>query len=73
VFYSTVIFYTVGPQSVQTVGIIAAWGLACFVRWIQLQVLLHNGVKRAQKQEYLAKISEEIESRYRHESGWHLK
>lgn len=40
IFYSIVATIAIGWDAMQTVGIIFAWGLACFVRWIQLQVLL---------------------------------
>lgn len=63
VFYSALVFKVVGPQAVQTVGIILAWGLACFVRWIQLQVLMHNSIKRAEKQMINDRVNAEIEAR----------
>lgn len=67
VFYSTLIFLVVGPEAVQSVGIIMAWGLACFIRWIQLQILLHNSMKRAAKQALLERVSAEIEARHQRE------
>lgn len=40
VFYSAVAFLLVGADALQSVGIIFAWGLSCFIRWVQLQLLL---------------------------------
>lgn len=40
IFYSLLAFYTVGPDALQNVGIILAWGLACAYRWGQLQALI---------------------------------
>jgi hypothetical protein len=72
VFYSTLALYVIGPQAFQTVGIILAWGLACFVRWIQLQVLIHSAIKRQQKMAILEQVNAEIEAREareRHQRG----
>lgn len=63
VYYSTLVFATLGGSAIQTVGIIMAWGIACFIRWGQLQSLLHDAAKRKSKQELLDKIHAEIEDR----------
>lgn len=42
IFYSGLAFWTVGPSALQSVGIVLAWGLACLVRWAQLQSLINN-------------------------------
>lgn len=63
VFYAAVAIAEIGPDALQTVGIILAWGVACFIRWIQLQVLIHNGIKRAQKIEFLEHLEAEIQKR----------
>jgi hypothetical protein len=39
-FYSALAIWIVGLPAVQAVGLILGWGLSCFVRWIQLQLLL---------------------------------
>lgn len=67
VFYSSLVFMVVGVSAIQSVGIIMAWGLACFVRWVQLQVLLHDSMKRAAKQAIVDRVSAEIEARVRAE------
>jgi hypothetical protein len=72
IFYSGIAIYFIGPSALQSVGIITAWGVACFVRWIQLQVLIHNGVKRAAKEAFLARIHAEIEAREARERAEHL-
>jgi hypothetical protein len=47
IFYSVVATMVVGWGAVQTVGIVFAWGLACILRWFQLQTLIltayHSG------------------------------
>lgn len=52
VFYSAVAFYFVGFSALQNVGIVLAWGLACGLRWFQLQALIN--------QSYRAKIEQEV-------------
>lgn len=47
VFYSGVAFSVIGGDALQNVGIILAWGLACGLRWIQLQALLNDVAARA--------------------------
>lgn len=63
VFYSGLALYVIGPAAFQTIGIILAWGLACFIRWIQLQVLIHSAIKRQQKMAILERVNLEIEER----------
>ena len=63
VFYSAVAFLVVGVSAIQSVGIVLAWGLACGIRWIQLQVLIRNAVQRQAKVETLKRIHAEIERR----------
>lgn len=71
-FYSIVIMkYADGTG--QPVGIILAWGLACLVRWVQLQVLLRNTQKRAEKIEMTRRIHAEIEARFKNGHGHHVR
>jgi hypothetical protein len=63
VFYSGMAVYAVGPDAIQIVAIILGWGLACFVRWGQLQVLIHDALKRKQKIELLAHLDIELKAR----------
>jgi hypothetical protein len=67
VFYSGLALWVIGPTAFQTVSIILAWGVACFVRWIQLQVLIHNALKRQAKMVLLERVNQEIEARERRE------
>jgi hypothetical protein len=53
VFYSVLVFIYIGPNAVQTVGIILAWGLSCFVRWLQLQMLIEKAYRIQQENEDL--------------------
>lgn len=61
VFYSGIALFIVGTSSIQNVGIVLAWGLSCFIRWAQLQVLVHNAVKRKMKIDYLNRLFSELE------------
>lgn len=63
IFYSAVVFKLVGPSAIQTVGLILAWGLACVIRWIQLQVLIGGGIRLASKIETLTDLEAAIEMR----------
>lgn len=45
VYYSCLVFILVGADAVQTVGIILAWGVACFIRWVQLQLLIEQAYR----------------------------
>ena len=45
VFYSVLVIVVVGRNAIQTVGIILAWGLACFLRWLQLQLLIDQAYR----------------------------
>lgn len=42
VFYAVVGLKVSGVDVLQPVGIVLAWGLSCFIRWIQLQLLIHD-------------------------------
>ena len=69
IFYSGLILYSVGPTSIQNVGIILAWGLACFVRWIQLQVLIRGALKRADQIAMLELVYSRIEEAQGHDAA----
>lgn len=82
VFYSTVALYFVGPNAIQSVGIVLAWGIACFLRWAQLQTLINNAHRRELAQQALDRMYAEIEARSQREmafrranplpkDGWH--
>lgn len=63
IFYSGLALWFAGPDAFQSMGIILAWGIACLVRWAQLQVLIHSAIKRAEKAKMLERIFAEIEER----------
>lgn len=73
IFYAGIAFWTVGSGSIQSLGIILAWGLACLVRWAQLQVLIHSAVKRKRKREILEEMYAKIEEYEARERArrWH--
>lgn len=62
VFYAGLALWIVGPNALQSVGIVMAWGVACFVRWGQLQVLLHDAGRRLMKKAMLEQVYAEIEA-----------
>ena len=62
IFYSVLALNIVGPDAFQTVGIILAWGLACLIRWQQLQILIRNAVKRAERQALMDRLEADIEA-----------
>ena len=41
-FYSAIALWVVGGSAGQPVMIILGWGIACLIRWIQLQLLLNR-------------------------------
>lgn len=44
-FYSILVLMVVGPSATPAVSIILGWGLACFLRWLQLQLLIHQHIE----------------------------
>lgn len=63
IFYSGIVFWTLGLSAVQSVGIILAWGLSCGLRWIQLQVLINDSASRAKRAAFVALLDNEIMAR----------
>lgn len=62
VFYSGLAIYVLGLPALSLVGIVGAWGLACFVRWIQLWALIADGIAKAEvRQADRAEIAAEQE------------
>jgi hypothetical protein len=49
-FYATVALATVGMGAIQIVGWVIGWSIACFVRWIQLRMLIVEALRRASEQ-----------------------
>lgn len=67
-FYSAVAFKFVGADGLLSLGIIAGWGVACLIRWLQLQILINSAHRRQLKQELLAKVYAEIQARHDREA-----
>ena len=63
IFYSILAIVERGPAPIQTVGIVLAWGLSSLVRWAQLQSLIHDSVKRAEKRAFLEAFEAEVQRR----------
>lgn len=61
-FYAILALTVAGPSALQPMGIIAAWGVACFVRWAQLQVLITDAHRRAQKLSLLERVDAELQA-----------
>ena len=57
-FYAAVAIIVVGATAVFPAGIIGAWGVACFVRWLQLQMLIDSAYRT---ERHSRKIRREIE------------
>lgn len=66
IYYSTLVFVTLGIDAIQSVGIILAWGLACLMRWGQLQALLRQTAARVRQEEGLRAAEVGISSRTAH-------
>lgn len=58
IFYATLAVYIVGASAIFVAGIIGAWGLACFIRWVQLQMLIDSAYRT---EKHSRKIRREIE------------
>lgn len=70
IFYSSVALAVHGFSLLQTtVGIVLAWGLACLVRWAQLQALIHDGVKRQQNKAFVAEFYAELDARAKRDAA----
>lgn len=52
IFYAVLSIKVIGTKDLESVGIVLAWGIACLIRWVQLQMLL--------RQEYRRKIHHEV-------------
>jgi len=44
-FYATMVLVIIGASAIFPAGIIGAWGAACFIRWVQLQLLIEAAYK----------------------------
>lgn len=60
-FYAILAFSFVGAGALQSVGIVAAWGVACAIRWFQLQALINTAYRVVNDPEALDSILEEDE------------
>jgi hypothetical protein len=58
-FYSTLALVVLGVDALQSISIILAWGLACFIRWAQLQALINTAYRAKIRSEILAEIHDE--------------
>jgi hypothetical protein len=61
IFYSGVAIFVVGPSALQPLGIVLAWGLACLIRWGQLEALLNR--------EYEAQLEAQVEAEVKRRIG----
>jgi hypothetical protein len=64
-FYSALLINFVGGDAIQNVGIIAGWGIACVIRWWQLQRLLHQTYRKVQKAHFDAAVEDAVEEHIR--------
>lgn len=52
-FYASIAIMVVGPSAAYPAGLIAAWGAACFVRWLQLQLLIRSAHRTEQRHSFI--------------------
>jgi hypothetical protein len=57
VFYSIVAGFILGVGATPVIAIVLGWGLACFVRWLQLQLLIHEHIIRRQ----LSRLQQQVD------------
>jgi hypothetical protein len=62
-YYAALATYVVGVDAIQSVGIVAAWGISCAIRYAQLQSLLNTGIHKAQGLEDGREIERAIQER----------
>jgi hypothetical protein len=72
IFYSVLAIVVVGPGLMQTAGIILAWGVACLIRWGQLQTLIHSAIERKRKEEVVQRLADQLEARLGREKAEHV-
>lgn len=58
-FYSILALWSVGTEAMQSIGIVLAWGVACIIRWVQLQVLLVQARHEEIRREIVAEVKRE--------------
>lgn len=56
IFYSIVMVWVAGSSAYFSAMIILGWGIACFLRWVQLQILIETAYRKKIKQEIIAEI-----------------
>lgn len=44
-FYGIMLIWLAGPDAYMSAGIIIAWGFACGLRWVQLQILIDTAYR----------------------------
>jgi hypothetical protein len=64
VFYSVLYLVVLHAAALQTVGIILAYGLSCFLRWVQLQALINESDRRGQRQHISDIVEAAIQAEY---------
>lgn len=65
IYYSALAVLVAGLDAVQTVGIVAAWGGACLIRWVQLQALISEAQRKALLNEFDRAVSQKIQDESR--------
>jgi len=64
-FYSCIVILIVGDAAIQNVGIIAGWGIACAIRWWQLQRLIRQTYRKVQRARFEEAVSEAVDDHIR--------
>lgn len=58
-FYSILALWVVGEEAMQPIITIFAWGVACLIRWAQLQRLIRTAYREQIRREIFAEIDQQ--------------
>lgn len=60
VFYATLAIVTLQGAAFQVIGIVLAWGLSCFIRWVQLQALINESYREGHRREIIKAVEDAL-------------
>lgn len=69
VFYSILALMVLGDDAVQSIGIILAWGLACGLRYIQLQALINRAYRKKIRDEVAEQFRDDVKEGFNANDG----
>lgn len=68
IFYGVLLIWLAGEQAYMSAGIILAWGIACGLRWVQLQILIDV----AYREKLIVEAQEEVKNQIFGDDGHEL-